>query len=89
MIAVESTTRVGQRDGSQRWREVFEVAFNARYKAVDFRMIEFQSLNVRESGPVAQATAAECLRREPITGVKCAHSDFLYERHQTLLMQLG
>jgi len=63
------------------------MAFNAWCEAVDFKVLKFQNVNVRESGKVAQVTAAECMRHEPrICATPSLHpllySDLFYVKHQ-------
>ena len=55
MSAAGGIDRILQRNGLQRLREVPEVALNAWYEVVDFEVLEFQSVNIREGGKVAQA----------------------------------
>jgi hypothetical protein len=59
-----------------------EIALNAWYEVGDVQISEFQSLNVREGGKVAQITVAEFLRHEPLV-IPLIHSDFFDKRHQT------
>jgi len=63
-------------------RSVGEIAFNALYKVVDFRVEKFLRLGIRGSGKVARGTTAERLRHEPrIPTRACAHTNFFDERH--------
>ena len=57
---------------------------------MEFHVLKFQGLNVRESEKVAQVAAVKCLGHEPRAPVmRATHSKFFYERHQTQLVQLG
>ena len=63
-----------------------EIPFNARRTAGDIQISKAEDLNVREGGKIAQVTAAERLRREPLVMplvMPLHHPDFLYERRQT------
>jgi len=59
---------------------VFEIAFNAWYKAVDLHVFNIQSVNVREGGKVVQVNMSERLRHEPRTWTKpLPHSNFFHK----------
>jgi hypothetical protein len=62
---------------------MFEIAFDAWYKAMDFQCLKAQSLNFRKGGKVAHSVGAERLRHEPSTCVMpLLHPDFFYEGNQ-------
>jgi hypothetical protein len=65
-----------------------EIAFDVRHKEGDVQILGAQSMNVCEGGKVGQVMATEVFRQEPNV-VPLVYSEFLDERHQTELMQLG
>ena len=63
---------------------MYKVAFDPWYKAADFEVLDFQSVDICESGKVAQAIGADFGRYKPGTHTTpLLHSDFFYERHIT------
>ena len=77
------TTRREQRERSQRWREVYEIALDVWSEAVELRPMKHQGLDVRESGKVAPVATAKRPRCEPFTSAPLYHSYLFYEGHQT------